>query len=285
MKMITLTSDLGLNDHYVAAMKGRIYSMDSDAKIIDISHNVKPFDTAHAAFLLQSCFESFPKGSVHIVAIDTEPIINYNELDGSFPCILEYKEHFFIANDNGFFGAFLGVEAPTKLWRLDDVLSNPNNLKFPSKNIFVPAAIEILKGTDISSFALEQSIFKRALLMQAVLEDNLIKGQVVYLDSYGNVITNISKELFATVGKSNPFTIMFRKAEYYIDHISESYNEVMPGERLAMFNENNLLEIAINRGANGSTGGAEKLIGMRKGDTVRIEFTPQGSRETLSELF
>ena len=106
---------------------------------------------------------------------------------------------------------------------------------------------------------------KKALLSQATVEENLIKGNVVYIDSYGNIITNISSELFGIVGQNNPFTIMLRSKDYYIDVISSSYNEVPAGERLALFNENELLEIAINRGANTVTGGAEKLMGIKKG--------------------
>ncbi len=285
MKIITLTSDLGLKDHYVPALKGSIYSAESEVTIVDISHNVLPFDTAHAAFLLQSCYKNFPEGTVHLIAIDTEPIINFNELDGAFPCIMKYDGQFFVSNDNGFFGAFLGLTKPDEFWRIEDVLSNPKLMKFPSKNMMVPAAIQILNGEDISSFASPQEHWKKSLLTQATVEENLIKGSVMYVDSYGNLITNISSELFNVVGKNNPFTIMMSNKDYYIDIISSSYNEVPAGERLALFNENDLLEIAINRGANMGTGGAEKLMGIRKGDVIRIEFTPQGSKETLEQLF
>lgn len=285
MKIITLTSDLGLNDHYVASLKGAILSTDNQVNIVDVSHNVKPFDTAHAAFLLRSCAHNFPEGTVHVVAIDTEPVINYNELDGSFPSIMVKNGQYFIANDNGFFGAYLGVEKPDSFWRVEDVLSNPNHMKFPSKNMLIPIAMQLLAGEPIESLASPQEKWRKSLLTEPAIQENLIKGAVVYLDSYGNIITNITRSLFNQVGQNNPFIIMMRKKEYYIDHISNTYNEVIPGERLALFNENDLLEIAINRGANSSTGGAEKLMGIRKGDIIRIEFTPQGSRETLSELF
>jgi S-adenosylmethionine hydrolase len=285
MKLITLTSDMGLNDHYVASLKASILSRDEQVNIIDISHSVRPFDIAQAAFILISCFEDFPKETVHIIAIDSEPIVNFNGLDGSFPCVLELDGQYVVSNDNGFFGAFLGVRQPDKLWRLDDVLSNPKLFKFPSKNMLIPAAIRLLNGEKLEEFASEQSQYRKALLTLPAVEENLIKGTVVYIDSYGNAITNIDQILFESVGKNNPYIIYFRKKDYYIDHISNTYNEVPTGEKVGIFNEKGFLEIAINRGANGGSGGAEKLFGLKKDDTVRVEFTPRGSKQTLDELF
>lgn len=285
MKLITLTSDMGLNDHYVASLKASILKRDEEVQIIDVSHSIRPFDTAQAAFVLQSCYDDFPEGTVHIVAIDSEPVVNFNGLDGSFPCILKKNGQYIISNDNGFFGAFLKEEPADTFHRIDDVLSNPKLFKFPSKNMLVPAAIRLLQGEAIDQFACPQEFWRKSFLPSPAMEENLIKGSVVYIDSYGNAITNIDQALFERVGKNNPFVIFFRKKDYYIDRISSSYNEVPIGEKVGIFNERNFLEIAINRGANGGSGGAEKLFGLKKDDTVRIEFTPRGSKETLDELF
>jgi S-adenosylmethionine hydrolase len=117
-----------------------------------------------------------------------------------------------------------------------------------------------------------------------VLEENLIKGSIVHIDHYGNAITNITRELFGRFDDA-PFTILFRKRDYYIDTISGSYNEVQPGERVAIFNNNDFLEIAINKGARGVNGGADTLFGLHVGDVVRVEFTPRGSAKTIDSLF
>ena len=113
----------------------------------------------------------------------------------------------------------------------------------------------------------------------------MIKGYVIHVDNYGNAITNINQELFERFGEDTPFVLYFKRKDYFIDVISGAYNEVPQGEKVAVFNENGLLEIAINRGANGSTGGAEQLFGLRINDMIRIEFTPAGSRETIESLF
>jgi len=285
MKILTLLSDMGLNDHYVASLKASILKRDPLVHILDVSHNIIPFDTAQAAFVLKSCFSEFPDGTVHIVAVDSEPVVNYGGHDGSFPCILEFDKQFVISNDNGFFGAFLGENTPDAFWRIDDILSNPKLFKFPSKNMLVPAAINILNGKEIGAFCSPQEGYRKAFMSLPKVEENLILGHILYLDSYGNAITNIEQKLFEQVGKNNPYIIYFRKKDYYLDVISNSYNEVPPGERVGLFNENGYLEIAINRGANLGGGGAEKLFGLKKGDQVRIEFLPRGSKETLHELF
>jgi S-adenosyl-L-methionine hydrolase (adenosine-forming) len=285
LKLLTLTSDLGRNDHYVASIKGSILKGDPSIQILDISHGIFPFDTAQAAFVLNSCFKDFPEKTVHLIDVDTEPIVNFGSSEGSFPCVLEKDNQYVVSNDNGFFGAFLGERKPDKLWRIDDVLSNPKLFKFPSKNMLVPAAIKILNGMDIPSFCSPQESYKRAFKAVPIVEENLIIGNIVYLDSYGNAITNIDLDLFERVGGNHPFTIVFHRKEYYIDRIANTYSEVAPGERLALFNENGLMEIAINRGANEGNGGAEKLLGFKKNDQVRVEFTPRGSKDTLEELF
>lgn len=276
---------MGLNDHYVASIKGAILTSVNDVNIIDISHSVKPFDISEAAFHVNACYQDFPKGTVHVIGVDSEPVVNFGGSDGSFPSILEFQGQYFISCDNGFFGAFLKQNRPDNFWRIDDVLSNPKLFKFPTKNVLIQAAARILNGEEISSFASSFEEYKNALTPVAVSETNLIKGYVIHIDSYGNAITNIDEELFNRFGKDTPFVLYFRRKDYYIDVISGAYNEVPQGEKVALFNENGYLEIAINRGANGSSGGAEKLFGLRVNDMIRIEFTPQGSRETIDSLF
>lgn len=285
MGIITLTTDMGLGDHYVASLKGTILSQSNNTQIVDISHSVKPFDISEAAFLVSSCYKDFPEGTIHIIGVDSEPIVNFGGNDGSFPSILIFEKQYFISNDNGFFGAFLKENRPDSFWRIDNVLSNPNLFKFPTKNMLISAGMSILKGESIDKIASPFNGYKNAFTLTAVSELNLIKGHVVHIDNYGNAITNIHKSLFEQVGKDVPFTIYFKRENYFIDVISSAYNEVMPGEKVAIFNENDLLEIAINRGANGSTGGAEQLFGLHIQDMVRIEFTPQGSRNTIESLF
>jgi hypothetical protein len=285
MQIITLTTDMGERDHYVASLKGTILLLCPQAKIVDVSHNVKPFDTAEAAFFLHSCIDDFPEGTVHVIGVDTEPMINFSGSEGSFPSVMKFRGQFIVSNDNGFFGSFLKEEAMDGFYRMDDVLSNASLFKFPTKNILIPAACRILNGENLGDFCSPFSSFKKAFAFTAVIEPNLIKGNVIHIDNYGNLITNVHYTLFERYGQETPFTIYYRNKDYYIDAISPTYNAVPPGEKVAIFNQNGLLEIAINRGANGSNGGADRLFGIRLGDVIRIEFTSRGSHATLESLF
>lgn len=285
MKIITLTTDMGVQDHYSAALKGAILSRVPEARIVDVSHTVKPFDLVQAAFYVSSCFMDFPEGTVHVIGVDSEPMVNFSGSEGSFPSVMLFKGHYFISNDNGFFGALIGEDRPDGFYRIDDVLSNVSLFRFPTKNMLIPVACRILNGEKIETFASEFPSFKRAFYQNAVLEQNLIKGNVIHIDNYGNLITNVHQSLFDRFGKDVPFTIYYRHKDYHIDEISPTYNAVPSGEKVAVFNSNGLLEIAINRGANAGSGGADKLFGVRVGDIVRIEFTPRGSRTTIESLF
>lgn len=277
---------MGLKDHYVATVKAAIYGQIPDVKLIDITHDVVPFDVAEAAFHVGQAYKSFPEGTIHIVGVDTEPIVNFGNAEGSFPSILVMDNHYFISNDNGFFGALVRGGNYQGFYRIDDVLSNPNGFKFPTKNMLVPIACQLAKGVKIEDIASDHPSFKKAFSSTPVIEHHLIKGYIIHFDKFGNAITNIDKALFQQIGKGEPFVIKFREGDgYKIDHISATYNEVPDGEKLAIFTETGLLELAINRGANESTGGAQKLFGLRKFDMVRVEFMPRGSKESLQELF
>jgi S-adenosylmethionine hydrolase len=284
MHILTLTTDLGESDQYVAALKGAVYALIKDPRIIDISHSVRPFDVVQAAFLLSSCIDDFPEGTVHVMGVDSEPIVLASENDAAYPSIMTYKGQFVLGSDNGFFGVFAQYKAPDGFFRLDDVLSNKELYKFPIKNIFIPVACKLLEGAPIDSLASPHNRYRTSYSLQAITEVNLIKGNIIHIDAFGNLITNVQEELFNSF-EDAPFTIYYRNKEYFIDKISTTYSAVAAGERLALFNSVGLLEIAVNRGANGNGGGADKLFGVRVGDVIRIEFTPRGSRTTLESLF
>jgi S-adenosylmethionine hydrolase len=246
---------------------------------------VNPFDVAEAALHIANCYSDFPEGTVHVIGVDSEPLINFGESDGAFPSILVFEGHYFISNDNGFFGSFLQDKQAEAFYRIDDVLSKQELFKFPTKNMLIPVACRILKGEKIETFASPEKAFKKAFMPNALIDTNLIKGTIIHIDNYGNLITNIHVSLFERFGKDIPFIIYYRNKDYHIDELSPTYNSVPSGEKVAIINENGWLEIAINRGAKGNGSGAEQLFGVRTGDIIRVEFTPRGSRSTIDSLF
>lgn len=286
MNIITLTTDMGLKDYYVAALKGRIFSLLPTVNLVDISHNVKPFNYNQAAYFIQSCYQNFPNETVHIIGVDAEPLVNLSQAElSSLPLIVKFNNHYFVGIDNGFFSLLTEGEPVEEIWVLEDVLSKPDMMKFSTKNILVPAACHIAAGLPLDEIATKTNHFKKAIRRNPVIEGNTLKGTVIHIDHYGNAITNIKKSDFLRMGTNVPFTIYFRHKEYYIDKISLGYNEVPNGEKVALFNDSGLLEIAINKGTPESGGGANALFGLRLNDVIRIEFTPRGSAENFNQLF
>lgn len=264
MSIITLTSDMGIKDFYLASIKGTIYKALPDAKIVDITHHITPFDIAQAAFIVKNTYPDFPENTIHIISVDPEPSLGSNHI------VIYEKGQYFIGNDNGMFSLIFD-EKPEQIWKL----TPPPKLgssSFPSKSIFVWAATLLAQGSRLEDIAERTDNYKMRVAFRPVVESNLIKGSVIFIDGYGNVITNIDKKLFDSVLKDRKFTIYFRGESYGIDKICESYNEVPPGEKLAIFGAGNFLEIAINKGVEGSGGGANKLFGLKLNDTIRIEF-------------
>ena len=283
MQIITLTTDNGYHDYYVAAIKGRLLQAFPTAHVIDISHGITPFNISEAAYQLRCCFHEFATGTIHLIGVDSEPVFEAQK--ERYPGILKYKGQYFICNDNGFFGSFLEEDFPDEFYHYTAIKDQPQAWRFTTKNCFIDLAQRIVNNEVLSSFATASSIYRRAFDQKPVIDQFLIRGVVVHIDSFGNLITNITQTDFERFGPAIPFTIKYQKKEYFIDEISATYNAVSQGERVAIFNSAGRLEIAINRGANQGFGGASKLFGMRIGDPVHVEFTPQGSKENIQSLF
>lgn len=283
MQIITLTTDNGYQDHYVASIKGRLIQALPAAHVVDITHGITPFNVSEAAFQLRCCFEDFPQGTIHIIGVDSEPQFEQNNT--RYPSILKFKGHYFIGNDNGFFGSLLEEDFPDEFYHYTAIQQQAHAWRFTTKNCFIDLAARIVNKEAVSSFAEVSRSYRRAFDQKPAIDQLLIRGIVVHIDSFGNLITNITKADFERFGSDIPFIIKYQKKEYFIDEISATYNAVSQGERVAIFNSAGRLEIAINRGANEGFGGASKLFGMRIGDPVHVEFTPQGSKENIQSLF
>lgn len=277
---------MGDTDFYVAALKGKILSLHPEAKIVDISHKITPFNIAQGAFTLKNAAIEFPEKSIHILGISPEIDIDIDRPeDGIYPILVQFKDQYFIGADNGQFALLFGQETPDQIIRLENHLSNQQDINFPIKNIFIPVATAIAKGENPENLGSPIQSVRQAFSFAPVIEENLIKGSIVHIDHYGNVLTNISKADFERVGKNNPFTIYFRTKDYFIEEISNAYGAVPQGEKVALFSSSGFLEIAINQGVRGMGGGASELFGLHLNDVIRVEFYPKGSAENFDKLF
>ncbi len=287
MQIITLTSDMELRDYYVSSLKVSILKQcKKPIQLLDVSHHITPFDVAEAGFVLGQAHHDYPDGTIHLMCLEAEPIFNFGNSEGSFPSVMVLNNQYFIGVDNGFFGVLERFGTVNAFYRIEEALSSPKSYTFPAKTLLAPYACRLANGEKIEDFAVPHSTYKKALSIVPNIEKDLILGSIIYFDSMGNAITNINRELFESVGKDAPFIIKFRdKTLYEIDRISSSYNDVPHGEKVAIFNERGLLEIAINKGANRTTIGAQKLLGIAINDVVRVDFSPRGSKDSLNELF
>ncbi|HTD40984.1 MAG TPA: SAM-dependent chlorinase/fluorinase [Mucilaginibacter sp.] len=257
MAIITLTTDLGDKDIYQAALKGSILKLLPAVNIVDITHSVAAFNVQQAAFILKNSFYYFPEQTVHLIGIDTV----YNS-DTKYLAV-RYKNHYFVGSDNGIFSLMFDSE-PDEIVEIN-IMQDLKFLHFPLTDIFVKAACHLAGGGKLSEIGLPVAGMEKKMNLQPIVEKNMIKGAVIYIDSFQNVITNITKEFFNKVQQGRQFTLSFKRNET-INHLSWHYNEVPEGEKLCLFGISDHLEIAINKG------NASGLLGLNLGDSVIIDF-------------
>lgn len=258
MGVITLTTDLGHRDFYQAALKGSIISLLPEVRLVDITHEIPSFNIQHAAFVINNAYHYFPKNTVHLIGIDTV----FQE--GSRYVAMKFKEHYFVGADNGIFGIILGENTADEVVEIN-IMQDLRYLHFPLADILTKAACHIAQGGQLDKIGIpiDNPVLKGTL--QPVVSQNTIKGHVAYIDSFGNVISNISKDLFNKAQRGRSFTLRFKRNET-INTMSWHYNEVSEGEKLCLFGISNFLEIAINKG------NASNLLGLYQDETILVEF-------------
>lgn len=257
MAIITLTTDLGSKDFYQAALKGSLLKLLPQVNLVDISHDIPAYNIPQAAFVLKNAFHYFPNETVHLVGIDSV----YQEHTRYLA--MRYKDHFFVGSDNGIF-SLLFDEEPEEIVEVN-IMQDLNFLHFPLSDILAKAACHLAKGGKLKEIGLPMNSIEQRMTLQPVIEGDIIRGSVIYIDAFQNVITNITKELFTRQQRKRNFSLYFRRNES-ISSLSWHYNEVPEGEKLCLFGISNHLEIAINKG------NASGLLGLHLGDIVRIEF-------------
>ncbi len=272
MSIITLTTDYGLKDHFVGALKGKLLTEFREATIIDISHDIDAFNVAEAAYIIGASYSSFPKGTVHLIGVDIE-LNNENQ-----HIAMQWNDHYFICADNGILSMLTQKIVPQKLVVITIHDRLPNDAT--DMDVFVKVSCLLAKGGLLNVIGKEIKSIKEVTELQAVVNENQIKGYVTYIDHFGNVVTNISKKMFLETGKSRPYELKFKRQiiktilpKYSDIGISEKYPlKYYEGQKLAIFNEAGFLEIAIFRSNPDTVGSATSLLGLSYRDVVTIEF-------------
>ncbi|GGA85597.1 hypothetical protein GCM10008015_27930 [Flavobacterium palustre] len=274
MSIITLTTDYGLKDHFVGSLKGKILSEYPEAQIIDISHDIDPFNIVEASYIIGASYSSFPKGTVHLIGVDMELNKENQHI------VMQWNDSYFIAADNGILSMLSQKIVPQKIVAInihDRLPSDASGL-----DVFVTVACHIARGGLLNVIGKEISSLKEITEMKAVVanDSNSLKGHVIYIDHFGNVVTNITKKQFLEVAKGRPYEIQMKTKNiktilpnYSAIAISDKYPiKNYEGEKLAIFNEAGYLEIAIFRSNPSKIGSANSLLGLNYRDAVTIEF-------------
>jgi S-adenosylmethionine hydrolase len=281
MSIITLTTDYGLKDHFVGALKGKILTENSEATIVDISHNIDPFNTVEASYIIGAAYMSFPKGTVHLIGVDAELNKDNQHI------AMQWNDHFFICADNGILSMLSQKVVPQKIVAINIHDRLPEDAT--DLDVFVTVASHLSKGGSLSVIGKEITAVKQVTELQPVVaaDKNSIKGYVIYIDNFGNVVTNITKKLFMEVAKGRPYEIPLlqkrnQKKSSPIKNIWAKYSDIAnagkypiknyEGDKLAIFNESGFLEIAIFRSNPLSVGSASSLMGLYYRDSITIEF-------------
>ena len=278
MAIITLTTDFGEKDHFVGAVKGAIYTEMEDAKIVDISHSISPFHLHEAAYIIQNAYKSFPNGTIHIIGVDSE----LNPDNRHIAVFMD--DHYFICADNGIISMLALEIRPERMVEInihDRITSN-----FPVLDVFVKVAGHIARGGTLEVIGKSITEIKEMTGIRPVVNQNerQIIGNVIYIDNYGNVVSNINKKFFDKVGRGREFIISARSTEIKKIHnnYSDAINFDLPpdkreegGKKLALWNSSGHLELAIYKSNPSTVGGAASLLGLDFRDSITINFIPE----------
>ncbi len=275
MAIITLTTDFGEKDHFAGAIKGAIYSELPEVRIVDISHSISPFSIPEAAYIIQNAYSSFPKGTIHIIGIDSE--INQENKH----IVVKLDDHYFVCANNGIMSTICAEIAPEKIVEIN--IHDKIETSFPVLDVFVKVACHLARGGTLEVIGKPIDTIKpiKNILPFVNAEKNQIIGSVVYIDNYGNVVTNIRKKFFEEVQKGRPFEISARN--YKFKTIYTKYSDIVnfdiieekrhdEGKGLVVFNSSNYLEIAIYKSNSTTVGSASTLMGLQMMDTVTVNF-------------
>ncbi len=282
MSIITLTTDYGLKDHFVGALKGKILSDYEEAVIVDISHHIDAFNTAEASYILGASYASFPKGTVHLIGVDIELNKENQHI------AMQWNDHYFICADNGILSMLIEKIVPQKIVSInihDRLLPDATDL-----DVFIKVAVHLAKGGLLNVIGKEIKTIKEVTELKPIVSDDksTLKGYVIYIDHYGNVVTNITKQLFLEVAKGRPYEIILNEKFKYakkntLKTIVAKYADIAnagnydiknyEGDKLAIFNEAGFLEIAIFRSNPATVGSATTLLGIGYRDVITIVFT------------
>ena len=256
MAIVTITSDWKDGGYYLGTLKGAILSLSPEVNIVEITNSIPSFDILQESFVLKNTFKHFPKETIHLMCVMSEP--SYDA-----PMVILYAEnHYFIGVNDGRFSHLLET-LPAICFEIVREKSRFES-NFSSLELF-KSGVDIILNNRFEERTLPSEL-KREAIAEVVHDEAGIVGKILYIDSFGNAITNIERELFESLQKGRTYTIYVRGPYNKISRISKSYKDSAPGVVIALFNSLGLLELAVNQG------NISELEGLSPSSEVRIKF-------------
>ena len=259
--IITLTTDFGTNDHFIGTMKGVILSIEPDAQIIDICHSVQAFDVLDGALTISQAYSYFPTGTIHMVVVD--PGVG----TARRPLIVSSDRHHFVAPDNGVLSLIYQREQRLSARHVtgEHYFLQPVSNTFHARDIFSPVAAYLAKGVDPEKFGEAVTDFVRfSAPKPKAANENTLRGVVLKVDRFGNLITNITPQDAPMLFGENPGAFKIVVGQREIREIKDAYAQGAPGDVFGIMGSMGYLEVAANRGS------AAQLLGVGKGTDVNI---------------
>jgi len=275
MTFVTLTTDFGHKDYSIAVIKAALLSQIPEVNIIDISHQISPYNHSETAYILKNSYAAFPKGSIHIIGVESEFTPENIHL------AMEFDGHFFIGADNGIFSLIKEELKSTKIVAIN--IHKSVITSFPVLDVFINVAAHISRDGELEVIGSPVNEICELTNIKPVInpEENKILGSVIYIDNYGNVVTNITEKLFKKIGKTRNFMISARTLKFREIHNSYggSIDFSLPkekreedGKKVALFNSAGHLELAVYKSNPSTVGSASSLFGLNYRDPITIEF-------------
>jgi len=258
--IVTLITDFGLLGEYVGAMKGAILKVNPRCQVVDVTHQIAPQDVLQASFILKNTYPYYPSGTIHVVVVD--PGVGSSRR----PIILEKEEHIFVGPDNGVFTFVLSGKGKTEGYEITrrEFFLAPLSDTFHGRDLFAPVAGYLSLGMEPDQFGPPAGDFLQAQWPKPQVRGKKLVGRILFCDSFGNLITNISRQEYGRLVEGRPLQIKGRG--WQIGRVYRTYSQGGPGQPMALFGSTGLLELSINRG------NAEKTLGLKPGNLLTVSL-------------
>ncbi len=259
--MIAFLSDWGRDSYYIASAKAVIKRINPDVEIIDICHEINPFDIKQGAYILQRAVKDFPTGTVFLSVVD--PSVGTSRK----PIILQTKDgNTFIGPDNGLFTFVILGNELSDMRELEnpEFFNDKNSVSFHGRDIFAPVAAHFSKGVKISEFGSRFLTYESISFKQPHRDGKYIVGEIAFFDHFGNMETNIPNSFFENIEFGDPMYLVLGKKKYELIY-DRTYYDVRSNELLAHIDGSGFLEIATNKSS------LKNLLNVKEGEVIRIE--------------